>query len=615
MVNKFLKRLYTFLIYLFLYAPILILIIFSFNNSRSRGNWGGFSLKWYSALFKDSQIMTSLYYTLTVALISAAIATLLGTAAAIGIHNMKRKQKKIAMNITYLPVLNADIVTGVALMILFISIKLPLGFVTMLLAHITFEIPYVILSVLPKLKQLNNNIYEAALDLGAEPWYAFRKVIFPEIMPGIISGALLAFTLSLDDFVISFFTTGSGVSNLSITIYSMARRGINPKINALSTLLFLTVLLLLLAVNRRTSKTAETKSRKKQSKRGFALKITAAVLPILMIIALTGYKRGTEKVTLNVYNWGDYIDETVISEFEDTYNIKVNYENFATNEDMYVKIKSGGTNYDVAFPSDYMISKMIKERLLEKIDLNNIPNYSLIDNNFKNLKYDINNEYSVPYMWGTVGIIYNKKMVKEPVESWNILWDKKYKKQILMLDSQRESIGVALQKLGYSLNTRNKEELEAAKRELIRQKPLVLAYVGDEIKDKMIAGEAALAVAWAGDAVFMKEQNPDLEYIVPKEGSNIFFDAMVIPKTSKHKKEAEMFINFMCETDVALKNTEYIGYSTPQIEAKNSLPMEIANDPVAYPDAKVIKRCEVYEDLTDMIKEYDRIWTEVKAAR
>nr|WP_242847763.1 ABC transporter substrate-binding protein [Fervidicella metallireducens] len=343
--------------------------------------------------------------------------------------------------------------------------------------------------------------------------------------------------------------------------------------------------------------------------------MAAALLPILIIIVLTGYRRGSEKVTLNVYNWGDYIDERVISEFEDTYNIKVNYENFATNEDMYVKIKSGGTNYDVAFPSDYMISKMIKEKLLEKIDLNNVPNYSLIDSNFKNLKYDINNEYSVPYMWGTVGIIYNKKMVKEPVESWDILWDKKYKKQILMLDSQRESVGVALQKLGYSLNTRNKEELEAAKMELIRQKPLVLAYVGDEIKDKMIAGEAALAVVWSGDAVFMKEQNPDLEYVVPKEGSNIFFDAMVIPKTSKHKKEAEIFINFMCETDVALKNTEYIGYSTPQTEAKNNLPVETANDPVAYPDAEVIKRCEVYEDLTDMIKEYDRIWTEVKAAK
>lgn len=324
---------------------------------------------------------------------------------------------------------------------------------------------------------------------------------------------------------------------------------------------------------------------------------------------------GSKKVTLNVYNWGDYIDESVISEFEEKYGIKVNYETYATNEDMYVKVKSGATDYDVLIPSDYMISKMIKENMLEKIDFNNVPNYKYIDERFKGLEFDANNEYSVPYMWGVVGIVYNKKMVTEPVDSWNILWDEKYSKQILMLDSQRESIGVALQKLGYSLNTTEKEKLERAKQELIKQKPLVLAYVGDEIKDKMIAGEAALGIIWAGDAVFMKKQNPDLEFAVPKEGSNLFVDSMVIPKTSKHKKEAEMFINFMCETEIAKKNTEYIGYSTPHTEAYKQLDEETKNDKTAYPDDAVIKRCEVYKDLSDMLKEYDRIWTEVKAAK
>lgn len=253
MVMRFLKRFYSFLIYLFLYAPIFILIVFSFNNSRSRGNWGGFTLKWYKELFTDSQIMSSLYYTMIIAVLSSVIATVIGTIAAIGIDNMKSKQKSLLMNLTYIPVLNADIVTGISLMILFIFIKLQLGFVTLLIAHITFNIPYVILSVLPKLQQLDNNLYEAALDLGATPWYALWKVIIPEIMPGIITGGLLAFTLSIDDFVISFFTTGSGVSNLSITIYSMARRGIKPEINALSTIMFITVLLLLLVINSRTS--------------------------------------------------------------------------------------------------------------------------------------------------------------------------------------------------------------------------------------------------------------------------------------------------------------------------------------------------------------------------
>lgn len=253
MVNRYLNRIYATLIYLFLYAPILILIVFSFNASKSRGNWSGFTLKWYFELFHDRQILSALYNTIIIAFISAAIATMIGTAAAIGIHNMKKLKKTIMMNLTYLPVVSPDIVTGLSLMILFVFIKMRLGFISLLLAHITFNIPYVILSVLPKLKQLDKHLYEAALDLGATPLEAYKKVILPEIMPGVVTGMLLAFTLSLDDFVISFFTTGSGVSTLSITVYSMARRGINPKINALSTLLFLTVLLLLMIVNLRMS--------------------------------------------------------------------------------------------------------------------------------------------------------------------------------------------------------------------------------------------------------------------------------------------------------------------------------------------------------------------------
>ncbi len=252
-MKKMIKKLYLFLIFAFLYAPVLTLIIFSFNNSKSRANWDGFTLKWYAALFRDRQIMTSLYYTLLIALLSSLIATIAGTAAAVGIFNMKKVLRSLVMNVTYLPVLNPDIVTGISLMILFIFIKLNLGFLTLLLAHITFNIPYVILSVLPKLKQLNKHLYEAALDLGAEPVKAFFKVILPEIMPGIVTGFLLAFTLSLDDFIISFFTTGSGVSTLSITVYSMARLGINPKINALSTLMFAAVLGLLLIINKRST--------------------------------------------------------------------------------------------------------------------------------------------------------------------------------------------------------------------------------------------------------------------------------------------------------------------------------------------------------------------------
>jgi len=337
------------------------------------------------------------------------------------------------------------------------------------------------------------------------------------------------------------------------------------------------------------------------------------VLLSLVVGVLSTGCGGEEKTVLNVYNWGDYIDLAVIDEFEEEYGIEVNYENFATNEDMYVKIKSGGTDYDVAFPSDYMIEKMIKEDMLLKIDLNNISNFKHIGSRFKNLDFDPNNEYSVPYMWGTVGIIYNTKLVKDNVDSWDILWNEEYERQILMLDSQRDSIGVALKKLGYSLNTRNIDELNEAKNELIKQKPLVLAYVGDEVKGMMIGEEAALAVVWSGDAIYMMEENENLKYVVPKEGSNYWFDNMVIPNTSKHKEEAEMFIDFMTRPEISLKNAEYIGYSTPNVETMKMLDEEILNNKAAYPSEEELTENEVFLDLGDFIREYDKIWTEVKA--
>lgn len=340
--------------------------------------------------------------------------------------------------------------------------------------------------------------------------------------------------------------------------------------------------------------------------------LLALTLAISMVLSLSGCG-GEKRTQLKVYNWGDYIDQSILEEFEEKYNIDVIYDEFATNEEMYAKIKAGASDYDILIPSDYTIKRMIDEDMLHKIDMKNVPNYKYIGERFKNLAFDPNNEYSVPYMWGTVGILYNKTMVKEPVDSWKVLWDDKYSKQILMLDSLRDSIGITLKMLGYSLNTKNDNELNEAKDALIKQKPLVLAYVGDEVKDKMIGGEAALAVVWSGDAVYMKRENPDLEYVIPKEGSNIWFDSIVIPKTSQHKKEAELFINFLCEPEIAYRNADYIGYSTPHTEAMKMLPEDITSDKSAYPGEGDLVNSEVFEDLADSLVKYDRIWTEVKA--
>ncbi len=334
-------------------------------------------------------------------------------------------------------------------------------------------------------------------------------------------------------------------------------------------------------------------------------------LTLVLVIGALASGCGSNKPSINVYNWGDYIDKSVLKDFEKEYGIKVNYSMFATNEDMYVKLKQGGESYDVIFPSDYMIEKMIKEDMLVKIDKNNVPNINNVDEKFFNLDFDPNNDYSVPYMWGTFGIIYNKTMVDDVVDSWDILWNEKYEDQIIMLNSQRDTIAVALLKLGYSMNTRNVNELEQAKQELIKQRPLVYAYQGDQVKTTMISGDAALAVVWSGDAVAMIRENPDLEYVIPKEGTNLWFDSMVIPSNTKNKEGAEKFINFMSRPDIAARNTDYIGYSTPITKAIELLPDDIINSKVAYPTKEEMGKVEVFNDPADIISEYDRIWTEV----
>ena len=343
------------------------------------------------------------------------------------------------------------------------------------------------------------------------------------------------------------------------------------------------------------------------------MKKTIILIILILAITVTTVGCGEKKPQINVYNWGDYIDKDVVKEFEKEFGIKVNYDMFETNEDMYIKVKQGGSNYDVLFPSDYMIERMIRENLLVKIDKSNIPNMDKIDEKFMDLDFDPNNDYSVPYMWGTVGIIYNKTMVDEEVNSWDILWDEKYEGEIIMLNSQRDTIGITLKKLGYSMNTRNLEELEEAKEELIKQKPLVSAYMGDNIKDAMVSGEGALAVVWSGDAVAMIRDNPDLEYVIPKEGTNLWFDNMVIPSTTENKEGAEKFINFMTRPDIAARNTDYIGYSTPIPEAIEMLPDDIKNSRVAYPSDEEIENVEIFKDPTDILSEYDKIWTELQS--
>lgn len=627
MIRKYLQKIYLALIFILLYAPIVTLVVLSFNQSKTRAKWGGFTLKWYKELLKNEQIMSAFYTTLIIAFVSAAIATVIGTAAAIAIQGMKQKWKTVYMGLTNIPMMNAEIVMGVSLMLLFIAFHMTLGFGTILIAHITFNIPYVILSVLPKLKQTNRYTYEAALDLGASPVKAFFKVVFPDIVPGVLSGFMLAFTMSLDDFVITHFTKGPGIDTLSTKIYTEVRKGIKPEIYALSTIMFVTVLVLLLLINYSPKEEEETVVRKKKVRKPSRVKkiLIQRVVPVAICIVFIGggFYYAKENDVMNgeklvVYNWGEYIDPEVLTMFEEETGIDIVYEEFETNEILYPKISSGAIAYDVICPSDYMIQRMIENDLLSEINFDNIPNLKNIGKQYleQSRQFDPENKYSVPYCWGTVGILYNKMMVDEPVDSWSILWDPKYKDNILMQDSVRDAFGVTLKYLGYSLNSIDLDELTEAKNLLIEQKPLVQAYVIDQVRDKMIGNEAALGVIYSGEAIYTQKENPNLEYVIPKEGSNIWIDSWVIPKNAEHKENAEKFINFLCRPDIALMNFEYITYSTPNEAARELIEDEsIRNSEIAFPDLSKYDNLETFQYLgTEADQVYGDLWNKVKSS-
>ena len=653
--NGFGSRLLMALTFLFLYAPIIILIVFSFNTGNSSSVWKGFSLHWYGELFHNRLIMHSVYITLMVSLLATVIATLAGTFASIGLYSMRRKKRGVLMAVNNIPMMNADIVTGVGLCLLFVVLfngwgafagwvnswqtlvvlpeRLTMGFGTLLLAHICFNIPYIILAVGPKLRQMDRNLIDAAQDLGCTWMQAFWHVVIPEIKPGIVSGALTAFTMSIDDFIISYFTAGTSSSTLAMTIYGMTKKRVSPEINAISTLLFATVLVLLALINVRESRADKhvqaaqaahaphTHHNNKNRKllRRIAAGAVACVLLVTLIV--TGRSVKSDRV-VNVCSWGEYIDESLITRFEEETGIRVNYQTAESNEALYSLIKMGGADFDVIVPSDYMIARLIEEDMLAELDYDNIPNFDLIDDTYKHLSYDPENKYTVPYTWGALGIIYNTAMVSEPITSWSAMFDPQYAGQVLMINNSRDAIGAALLSLGYSLNTTDESQLEEAF-SLIKQAKdngVYQAFVMDEVFGKMEGGNAAIAMYYAGDYLTMLENNEDLAFVIPEEGSNWFVDAMCVLKSSQHKDEAEEWINFIASTDANLANMDYIWYASPNTEALEEYPayyQEVNDeelDPELYeimaPSEETLARCELYENLPKAtLRLYDSLWT------
>lgn len=611
----------------FFYLPILYIIVFSFNDSRSLTHFSGLSLRWYEKMFADSTMMEAVVYTIIIALLATIISTIAGTLAAIGMSRSKKVLRNLVEQVNNLPILNPEIVTAIGLLMFFSALGIAKGFLTLLLAHIMFCIPYVILSVMPKLRSLDPNLADAAMDLGATPFQALTKVIVPQIMPGIVSGALIAFTMSFDDFIISYFVTGNGVQNISILVYTMSKR-VNPSINALSTLVILLITAALLIVN------VLPILRERKGKSGQPLGKKALALSLAVILAVGGFgwrtlhggaskqdavaKYGSD--VLKLYITGEYMSDDLIPKFEEEFGVDVIVEYFDSNEMMYTKMQAGDS-YDVVIPSDYMIQRMLADDSLMELDLSLIPNLDNLAEDVMNLPYDPDNTYSVPYFWGSVGIIYNHNNVDPAVveeQGFEILRNTDYKGQIYIYDSERDSFMMALKALGYSMNTDNPDEIYEAYEWLLQMNnTMEPVYVTDEVIDGMMNGNKDIAVVYSGDATYIQSENEDMSFFMPAEGTNIWYDAMVIPKNAENPLLAHEFINYTLTYEAALANSEYVGYTAVNEEVMQELGSAngLYGAYEAYTPRNGYELDEVFRDNPIIKKTIAELWIKVKASK
>lgn len=617
---------------LFFYLPILYIIIFSFNDSRSLTKFGGFSLRWYEKMFADSTMMEAVLYTVIIAIIATVVATVAGTITAIGLSKSRKVVQKMVERINDLPVMNPDIVTAISLLMFFSVLTVKKGFGTLLIAHIMFCIPYVMLSVTPKLRSLDPNLIDAAMDLGATPFQALAKVIVPQIKPGIVSGALIAFTMSFDDFVISYFTTGNGVNNISILVYTMSKR-VNPSINALSTIVILLITLVLGVVNI-VPIVREKREKDGKSSRAVSRKAMAAVAAVLVLAVVGGTvgarlsqqhksAAAVEKYGSNVlklYLPGEYLGENVISDFEKQYGVRVIVENFDSNEMMYTKLMAGD-RYDVIIPSDYMIERLMNEDFLQPLDKSMIPNMENMSDAVLGMSYDPDNTYSIPYFWGSVGLVYNHENVDPAViesEGWEVLRNTDYAGHIYIYDSERDSFMMAFKALGYSMNTEDPNEINDAYEWLLQMNNTMSpVYVTDEVIDGMMNGYKDIAVVYSGDAAVVLDENEDMSFYMPSQGTNIWCDAMVIPQNAENPKLAHEFINYMLTYEAAFDNTETVGYTSPNAEVFEEMTSseDLYADNAAYLPRSGYDKDEMFHDNQTLMRELSKLWIKVKAAK
>ncbi|MFL6278244.1 MAG: extracellular solute-binding protein [Blastocatellia bacterium] len=591
------------LTYLFLYAPILVLVGLSFNSSRFSTVWRGFTWKWYQLAWQDAELIAALRMSLMVGLITTLLATIIGTAAALALARYRVRLRRATEALTVLPVIIPEIVIGFSTAALFGAIGWAFGVSTIVAAHVAFSISYVIFIVRARAAGLNATLEEAAMDLGATPWQTFTKVTLPLLLPAIVSAALLVFTLSLDDFVITSFVAGPGTATLPLKIYSMVKTGVTPEINAISTVL-LAVTILLVVISDRLATGRKTR---------WTMASGAIAALLLVIFALGGQGHNARGGELNIYIWSNYLPDNVIAEFERRYDAKINVELYDSNEALLAKLQSGGATFDLVVPSDYMVTILKGQGLIEEIDRDPLTNFSNLDPQFVGLAYDPANQFSIPYMWGTTGIAYRKDQVAGPIESWSALWDAHYKDRLAMLDDVRETFGAALKSLGKSLNDTEPQDIAAAADLLMQQKPLLKAYDSGGFDQLLLSGDVWIAQAYSGQIAKAMAENNNIGYVIPKEGCTMFVDNLCIPRLAKNRALAVAFINYVMEAKTAADIANGTGYSSPNLAARAYIRPELLANEAAYPPRETLERCELIQEVGGAISTFDRYWTAIKS--
>ena len=596
----------TAVVYALLYAPIAVLMIFSFNHSRLSARWQGFTTEWYAALWRNDLLFQSLLNSLIVAVAATLVCVVVGTAAAVVSARTWRRGRALLDGLVYLPLVIPEIVIAVALVIFFSLLSLNLGLWTIIFAHITFCVSFVILIVGARLAGMDPSLQEAALDLGANEWTAFRRVTLPVAAPGILSAALLVFTTSFDDYLITSFVSGVGSTTLPLQIYSMLKRGITPEINAISTVILLATVPLVLIAQR--------------LERG-AMKLRAALgavggVFLLMTVPLLAraWPEGRDLPQLNIYTWSTYISPRVVRGFEREFHCKVNYDLYDSNEALLAKLQAGNIDYDLVMPTDYMVEILVRQGLLAPLYKSRLPEeWRNVDPRFLGQSCDPKNEYSVPYAWGTTGLAYRSDLVKEKITSWNALFDPRFAGHILLLDDTREVFGMALKKLGYSLNTTNSDEIRQARDLLLAQKPMVKGYNSSNFEQDLVAGDAWIAQAYNGNLTFALRDEPRIVYVIPEEGATISFDSACIPRNAPHKNLAHDFINYFHRPEVASAFINDSGFNTPNLRAARGVEPWLLAQPAVFPKPESLSKCEFMRDIGPAIALYDQYWTEIKA--